>query len=86
MGVVDAGGWGCWEFLVGFGWGLGELGQDCVQVVLEKWPEYVEMYCIVEFEAVQPEYYGQLVVTIDVQSVGAGCIVSMLVLDQLIQF
>ena len=36
MGVVDAGGWGCWGFLVGFGWGLGELGQDCVQVVLEK--------------------------------------------------
>ena len=43
------------------------------------------MHCIVEFEAVQPEYYGQLVVTIDVQSVGAGCIVGMLVLYQLIK-
>lgn len=44
------------------------------------------MHCVVEFEAVQPEDNGQLVVTIDVQSVGAGCIVVMLVLYQLIQF
>lgn len=36
MWVVDAGDWGGCGFLAGFGRGLGQLGQDGVQVVLKK--------------------------------------------------
>lgn len=85
VGVVDAWGWGCGLF-VGFCWGLGEEGQDCVQVVLEKLPKYIEMYGVIEFEAVQPEYYGELVVAVYVQSVAVVRvgIVSVLVSNQLV--